>query len=75
MEVVAQFVGNVLNGGDVGVVLSCVFYGGCYLRFPLVGKTLLSTLPFAKFSRRDRYCGNVLAAMEVLVQGFGYTLN
>jgi len=28
------------------------------------------TLPFAKFSRRDRYCGYVLAAMEVLVQGF-----
>jgi len=29
MEVVARFVRNVLNGGDVGVVLSCVVYGGC----------------------------------------------
>jgi len=29
MEVVARFVRNVLNGGDVGVILSCVVYGGC----------------------------------------------
>ena len=29
MEVVARFVRNVLNGGDVGVVLSCIVYGGC----------------------------------------------
>ena len=43
LEVVARFVRNVLNGGDVGVVLSCVVYGGCLLRFPQVGKTLLST--------------------------------
>ena len=33
------------------------------------------TLPFAKFSRKDRYCGAVLAEMEVLVQEFAYTLN
>jgi len=29
MEVVARFVRNVLNRGDVGVVLSCVVYRGC----------------------------------------------
>jgi len=33
------------------------------------------TLPFAKFSRRERYCGDVLAVVEVLVQEFVYNLN